>query len=379
MTGIFKMYSPISIKTLKCVQCGNLARSTQVHLFEIASRLATPWVSSAATPSRRDRSSCVVSNPRKCSPLQSIVRVCLLLFGLVAFITLILNDARGQSFQTVLVAPPVPIEGRPFVLELFGYYFGGPVGGGLLQVENQEISISDENLTWTLYVRLASSNLGPAGLQSQMTVGSTSARARTLRVYVRHHYINQPYSDPNLIYEGSVQTAGLSSVPVLVEYFNAPRKHYFQSIDPIEIAALDAGVFPDWTQTGQRYRVYASRIAPSGNSSPLVPVCRYYGKPSYGLDTHFFSAFEFECDAISVLFQDQWIEESRNAYWVYLPNFTVGSCPYGTIRIYRSFNAKPDVNHRYTSTTELRDSMAAQGWISEGVSNGAVGMCAVPE
>ena len=43
------------------------------------------------------------------------------------------------------------------------------------------------------------------------------------------------------------------------------------------------------------------------------------------------------------------------------PNLEPGGQP-----LYRLYNNRPDANHRYTVSTQIRDEMLAKGWILEG-------------
>lgn len=160
----------------------------------------------------------------------------------------------------------------------------------------------------------------------------------------------------------------------VVEFFNEPRNHYFQTADPVEIAALDGGHFAGWTRTGESYRVYAGPVALQ--SGAVSPVCRYYGRPEAGLDTHFFSGFAFECGVIPIYWPDQWILESESAYAAALPAQSDGSCQPGRLPVYRLLNGKPDVNHRYTTSMPVREQMLQEGWIAEGYGPIGVALCA---
>jgi hypothetical protein len=55
---------------------------------------------------------------------------------------------------------------------------------------------------------------------------------------------------------------------------------------------------------------------------------------------------------------------------------TAGTCPAGTIPVYRVFDNRVDANHRYTVDRATRDMMVARGYIAEGYGNDAVIMCA---
>jgi hypothetical protein len=156
-----------------------------------------------------------------------------------------------------------------------------------------------------------------------------------------------------------------------VEFVNTAN-HYFLSTDAGEIGDLDGGVFPGWSRTGQTLSVY-DPAAPMAVG--LVPVCRVYGRPEAGLDTHFFSAFATECALLANRFSDDWILESPNVFQVVLPDAADGHCAPGTVPVYRLFNNRHDVNHRYTTSLAERQRMMAAGWISEGYGTLGVGMC----
>ena len=72
--------------------------------------------------------------------------------------------------------------------------------------------------------------------------------------------------------------------------------------------------------TGETWPVYASPGTPRGAS-----VCRYYGRPEAGLDSHFYSASAAECQAVGERFANAWTFESSDVFAVALPNAD-GSC-----------------------------------------------------
>jgi serine protease len=104
-------------------------------------------------------------------------------------------------------------------------------------------------------------------------------------------------------------------------------------------------------------------------------VCRFYGRPEAGLDSHFYSASAAECQAVIDRFPAAWALESRNVFEVVLPNMSDGSCPLGTKPLYRLYNNRADVNHRYTTSLATRATMIAAGWIPEGYGTLGVTMC----
>ncbi len=159
----------------------------------------------------------------------------------------------------------------------------------------------------------------------------------------------------------------------VIEFYHAGFDHYFMSADPPEINALDTGYFAGWARTGQQFQAYATG---SSAGPTMNPVCRYYGLPSAGLDSHFYSASSVECWEVNEYYGTEWQIESDNVFQIDLPNATTGACPGGTIPVYRVFNHRADANHRYTTSTVIRAQMEAAGWIREGYGPNATIMCA---
>ncbi|MFO1314947.1 MAG: hypothetical protein U1F58_05040 [Burkholderiales bacterium] len=160
----------------------------------------------------------------------------------------------------------------------------------------------------------------------------------------------------------------------VVEFHHAGFDHYFMTANPTEIAKLDDGTFKGWLRTGYGFKAYAIGSSPGPATNP---VCRYYGLPSAGLDSHFYSASAVECYQVYKLFGHAWQHESDNVFQIDLPDTLTGLCPVGTIAIYRVYNNKADVNHRYATSLVVRAQMEAAGWIREGYGPNATIMCAV--
>lgn len=160
-------------------------------------------------------------------------------------------------------------------------------------------------------------------------------------------------------------------VEAVVEYFNG--RHYFMTAEPEEMNALDKQLIKGWLRTGAIFLAYL----PSIQSTPAnsLPVCRFYGKPEAGLDSHFFSASAIECQAVVDQFSDAWLLETNDAFRARLPDPTVGACPDSTIPLYRAYNNRADANHRYSTSIALIAQMSNAGWIREGYGPDAVAMC----
>ncbi len=164
-----------------------------------------------------------------------------------------------------------------------------------------------------------------------------------------------------------------------VEFYHRSLDHYFVSADHEEIAYLDAGGHTGWERTGQSFPVLKSA------STDTFPVCRAYIKPRFG-DSHFFSGFGSECadmrldgyiaDTISDPASSRYIVETSQAFYVALPDTKTGACPPNTLPVFRLWNNRADSNHRYTTSTTVKVTMIAKGYIPEGYGAQAVAMCA---
>src|SRR6185295_3020662 len=108
------------------------------------------------------------------------------------------------------------------------------------------------------------------------------------------------------------------------------------------------------------------------------PVCREYGQPSAGLNSHFYSASPDECHASLANSNGAWALEASEVFQMDLPDPVSGACPSGDVPVYRVFNQRTDANHRYTMSLAIRDQMVARGGIAEGYGPDSVALCALP-
>lgn len=173
-----------------------------------------------------------------------------------------------------------------------------------------------------------------------------------------------------------VPRAAISAASLIdaVEYYYAGLDHYFVTAAPGEIAQLDAGPLPGWQRTNLSFKVFD----PAAKVAGVSPVCRFYGKPEAGLNSHFYSASPAECAAVRTRFGDSWLAETDNAFGVWLPDPQSGQCPAMSTPVYRSWNTRSDSNHRLTTDPVVHRSMIARGYMAEGYGPVAmpVAMCA---
>lgn len=157
-----------------------------------------------------------------------------------------------------------------------------------------------------------------------------------------------------------------------IEFYNTTLKHYFVAAGADEIANIRGGLEgPGWVETGQSFKVFGAM--PSDTSlSQVAPVCRFYGVPAGGPNSHFFTASPTECD--NVKHSMGWYYEGIGFYILPVPSN--GQCPAGFLSVNRAYNqgaARNDSNHRFTTSDSTIREMGRNGWIVEGTV-----MCALP-
>jgi hypothetical protein len=156
-----------------------------------------------------------------------------------------------------------------------------------------------------------------------------------------------------------------------VEYYYAAWNFYFVTADPGEIAALDGGAFGGlWKRTGQQFNVYPLAGAPASSST----VWRFFSTIFDPKSSHFYTANVAEYNALVAELGVGW-ELEGPVFSTPLPA-PDGTCPAGSIPIYRMYNngmgGAP--NHRLTTDIIKRAQMLAAGWLPEGQGIG-VGFC----
>lgn len=143
---------------------------------------------------------------------------------------------------------------------------------------------------------------------------------------------------------------------IAVEFRNARLGHFFVTASTAEIAGLDAGAFGgEWQRTGETFKV----------GGP-VAVCRFYGMPPRGPNSHFFTASARECEHVMGEFAAWTFEDHAFSTTA----ATDGQCAAGLVPVHRFYNQpqrSDDVNHRYTVTAAAFTATTAMGWVHEGV------------
>lgn len=146
----------------------------------------------------------------------------------------------------------------------------------------------------------------------------------------------------------------------VVEFFNDSLGHYFMTADVNEIAILDAGVpIAGWSRTGYVFKAYALGAAAYG-----APVCRFFGTPGSGPNTHFFTLDERECGLLKAD-PVTWTFEGYVFRALAAPN---GACPADKMIVTRFYNngMGGQANHRYTTSAQVAADLRDAGWVEEG-------------
>src|SRR5262249_48258038 len=148
-------------------------------------------------------------------------------------------------------------------------------------------------------------------------IGSANGYPRATSYFVFN--LSIPYKEEkaaSVVKTATIYLAGYQAPPPVVEvsvieFYNAALDPYFITSIPQEISDLDNGVHAGWARTGQSFKAYDI-----GSGGPLDrrPVCRFYGSPAAGLDSHFYSASVMECRDTGLKFAGAWLLEADEVF-----------------------------------------------------------------
>lgn len=178
--------------------------------------------------------------------------------------------------------------------------------------------------------------------------------------------------EDNIIVDVHVPFANQAGETRAVEFYNTDLGHYFIAAGQGEIDGILAGAAgPGWELTGQSFKVWLT-LPPDASLVPLNPVCRFYGRPAGGPNSHFFTAQQDECNIVKN--SGGWFYEGIGFYA--RPVDSAGKCPAGWLSVNRAYNngfAQNNSNHRFTTSDSTVREMGQDGWAVEGTV-----MCARP-
>lgn len=281
----------------------------------------------------------------------------------------LISAAVGQPYSTGFSVQVVDAHGLPVAGVPVHWQRIRPVG------EPMPLAVPDPTVPPTQRPDLDSVGSGTTDAQG---IVAFSANANGVAGTFQYRaYIDYAGIDPSAYFVVSNRptTSGSPVYPV-VEYYDDVLDHFFITMNPLEMAKLDEEG-SGWTRTGGVFLAYGTD--PATRPSNAMPVCRFYGLPQAGLDSHFFSASPDECDAVKQRFSAAWLLETDDAFGILLPDVQTGACPPGTLGVHRLYNNRPDANHRYAVGLLglLFPSYRTQygPWIAEGYGSNAVVMC----
>ena len=176
---------------------------------------------------------------------------------------------------SVTVQPWVPTPSQHVIVQLSDSLNGVLNAPAIFK----NVEIVNNNKTITISAQIEPSLSGSMVLTQAVDLGTLPPGRYTV-VYrsdgqgiPSYHTANQSFT---------VSDTGPSTA---VEYFNAALGHYFVTADRGEIDKLDSGVTRGWVRTGESFKVMFGEEA----ATNAFAVCRFYGLPSAGIDSHFFA------------------------------------------------------------------------------------------
>lgn len=235
------------------------------------------------------------------------------------------------------------------------------IGGSAVNVS----SVSSSNAAEFIVVANSCSGSiaasGSCSIQIAFKPVAAGARSGTLSI------VSNGIGSPQSVALTGSGTSGTTNTADVVEYFHAAFGHFFVTASVDEITKIDAGLFAGWSRTGFGFKVY------TGAGAGLVSVCRFFSDRFAPKSSHFYAPRGLGCEG--TLANPDWLLED-DVFFVALPD-AAGNCPAGTGPVYRLYNNGQTgaPNHRFTTSTNVRTQMLAQGYMSEGAGIG-VGMCA---
>lgn len=196
------------------------------------------------------------------------------------------------------------------------------------------------------------------------------SRPGAMARFIRMRQVNGGRQD-NLAVDVHVPFANTGGETRALEFHNTFLDHYFLAAGQDEIDSIrNGGAGEGWELTGESFKVWPQM--PPDTFTAVGPVCRFYGRPAGGPNSHFFTASASECDGVKR--QGGWFYEGIGFY--IRPVGADGKCPDGFLSVNRAYNngfPRNDSNHRFTTSDSTLREMGRKGWAMEGTV-----MCARP-
>jgi hypothetical protein len=179
---------------------------------------------------------------------------------------------------------------------------------------------------------------------------------------------NWPYS---VALSSNTELLDPNALTAMVFEFYAPSlNHYFVTANTAEAANLANNPQLGWRLTGDLAIQFNRVVAESGT---LPGACRFYGHPTIGPNSHFYTADSNECFFLRQLQLSTPFGRPRwNYEEIAFASFTPaanGACRSGlspVVRFYNNGAVGNDSNHRYVMQQSFYDDMIRRGWRNEG-------------
>ena len=209
---------------------------------------------------------------------------------------------------------------------------------------------------------------GGGGTNARIPAGGGWFTLPATRTY--YIWANTAVANQTGAYSLTVTTTGgggpLPGETAVYEFYHPGFDHYFITAYQAEADNLNAGKLPPWVSTGKLFKVWAGPGTNIGN------VWRFFSASFAPKSGHFYTNNASEAATLQA--GGTWLLEASNAF--YMMASPAGTCPAGTIPLYRLYNDGQggSPNHRYTTDPDVRAQMIAAKWVPEG--NGPDGVFA---
>ncbi len=241
-------------------------------------------------------------------------------------------------------------------LTQLGEFIGATEQGGAISLHSQSGFAEAKSWTWTPPKEIFSKSVEKVSIASIAV--SPNERSAVLSMSVFDSPTSFTRFDAIIAkfdFSKAVQSVAAN------EFFNTALNHYFFTASSAEAAGISAGAAgPGWQSTLRSFKVFENAQTAPANAAP---VCRFYGTPGKGPNSHFYTFEGAECEAVKK--DPGWLYEGT-AFYAIKP--TASGCEANNLPVYRVYNnrfAQNDSNHRYV--TDLALLAVMPGWTLEGV------------
>ncbi len=166
-----------------------------------------------------------------------------------------------------------------------------------------------------------------------------------------------------LLFGSLFATALQAQTTAVVEFYHPGLAHYFRTGSSAEASFIESGgAGVGWVRTQKDFLAW---VDAAGAPPEAAPVCRFYGTPNIGPNSHFYTVNAGECAFVRT--DPGWTYEGIAFYAV---PASASGCPSHLQPVWRNYNGRwqqNDSNHRFSIDSATYQSMTAAGWAGEGI------------